>query len=146
MIILEGNAQQIETSRRAGTGNGSQSWNRIGQRAAKKGAGKSMLRWLGEKATESAMIAAEVFEKATTSAKPKVESASRTALQAAGDISESVALKLLGMSKAARIAALRNMPHTGVAQLLAELEREGSAQSVQGKKPQSLEIQRIGKR
>jgi len=33
-------------------------------------------------------------------------------------------MKLLGLSKAARIAALRNMPNPHVAQLMAELERD----------------------
>jgi hypothetical protein len=96
-----------------------------------------MLRWLDQKATDSATIAAQVFGMATAAAKPKFDSVSRAALETAGDISETIAIKLLGMSKAARIATLRNMPYTRVAQLLIELEREGAVRSSAVNTPES---------
>lgn len=108
----------------------SQSWGRISDRAAKRGARRGMLGWLEQKAIESAIEAGRGIERAAAAVKPKIESASQTALQAAGDISESVAITLLGMSKAARVAAMRNMPHARVLQLLIELEREGVGQSI----------------
>jgi hypothetical protein len=131
MIILEANStHQIErsvekvdfnaqgASQQPGVGSRTQSSNRICERAAKKGARKSMLGWLEKKAIESAIEAGRIFEKTSATAKPKIESVSRTALQAAGDISESVANTLLGMSKKARIAAFRNMPNARIMQLL----------------------------
>jgi hypothetical protein len=94
-----------------------------------------MLGWLERKATESIHEAECVFERAAAVAKPQIRSASRITLQAAGNLSEGLGNKLLKLSKAARIAALRNMPHKDVAKLLLELERERALQAIPSQTP-----------
>jgi hypothetical protein len=146
MIILEGTSMQrtdcsIEEVRGEVIGtistNESQTWARISERAVKKGARKSMVGWLSQKAPESANKAAHALAQAAAAAKPQLQSASRTVLKAAGSASENLAMKLLGLSKAARIAALRSMPNAHIAQLVAELERDGMATSTSRAKPEN---------
>ena len=139
MTILEGSAIQrttcsIEEVRGQASevisANGSQNWARITERAVKKGARKSMVASLNELATHA-------LAQAAAAAKPQLQSASRTVLNAASSASENLAFKLLGLSKHARIAALHSMPHAHLAQLLAELEHDGTAGNPRSMKSQS---------